>query len=272
MGQVFAVPQPLSASVNKSAEVLSKKLECDENCEREKKLKKLKDKLDDKKDNLKTAPLQVHDARREYMQYKFGIVGYISRRKSELQKEGKAAEEKIVSDWNKKRNDAVIAVKNYRELLNSLLNLELFHKRLLASNLALHKRYQAKQNDVVTDDRVAYYEQQGTETLEYIHYIMKWIYVIAVFTFLFAALTIKNDKYKLIHIFVIMLALIIYPFSVEYIVLSIFALIRKGLEYFPSNIYTSDQEQHAQIRKRTRNFNQLKFPTYIFLQRLTWEN
>ena len=118
MGQVFAVPQPLSASVNKSAEVLSKKLECDENCEREKKLKKLKDKLDDKKDNLKTAPLQVHDARREYMQYKFGIVGYISRRKSELQKEGKAAEEKIVSDWNKKRNDAVIAVKNYRELLN----------------------------------------------------------------------------------------------------------------------------------------------------------
>ena len=69
---------------------------------------------------------------------------------------------------------------------------------------------------------------------------MKWIYVIAVFTFLFAALTIKNDKYKLIHIFVIMLALIIYPFSVEYIVLSIFALIRKGLEYFPSNIYTSD--------------------------------
>ena len=246
MGNTPAIPRaspppitstPAPASIPRPEILPIPKPVCDVACQREKKITELRQIYTQKKDNIKTAPLQLQEARKNYLEYSDGVEKYIAKRTEELQKEATKWKQNTLSNWNNKIGDLNKLVTKYQYSYDSLEQLYDFYTRISNSNNALEREYGVEESINSTNDRRAFYEMQGTETLEGWYVFMKWAYILMVVVFIVASF-VTPTKYSWKSLAAILVMLIAYPFIISSIALTSFAGIRGLLSILPYNTYT----------------------------------
>jgi len=210
---------------------------CNAACQREKKVSELRQIYSQKKDNIVTAPVQLQEARKNYLEYTDGVDKYITKRSGELRNDATKWKQNTLSNWNQKISSMNKLVTTYEYSYDSLKQLYDFYTRISTSNNALEREYGVDESVNSTNDRRAFYEMQGTENLEWWYMFMKWLYILLVIVFIVASfLTPTNYSWK--SLVTILALLIAYPIFISSIAVSSFAGIRGVLSMLPYNTYT----------------------------------
>lgn len=225
------------ANANGLIETQKQFLACDAQCEHDKKLAKLREIYDTKEDNLETAPMQMEVARKNYLEFKYGQDDYVTKASVALKEEA----DKVIADmtqiWTQEKDMITALISDYNTMMKTHADMERYRDRISASVDRLEKNYEAKQNDTITNDRKAFYQNQGVDNLRYWFYFLRWAYAAIVITFIvgvFSLPTTKSSKLK----YGMLTLLIVFPFVVAVIAVASFAMIRTILSKLPYNAFT----------------------------------
>lgn len=172
------------ANANNLIEKQNQMLACDAQCEHDKKLAELRGIYDIKEDNLESAPMQMEVARKNYLEFKYGKDDYVTKASVALKKEA----DKVIADmtqiWNQEKDMVTTLISDYNAMLTTHTDMDHYRDRISASVDRLDKNFAAKQNDTITNDRKAFYQNQGIDNLRYWFYFLRWAYAAIVFTFI----------------------------------------------------------------------------------------
>lgn len=225
------------ANANNLIEKQNQMLACDAQCEHDKKLAELRGIYDIKEDNLESAPMQMEVARKNYLEFKYGKDDYVTKASVALKKEA----DKVIADmtqiWNQEKDMVTTLISDYNAMLTTHTDMDHYRDRISASVDRLDKNFAAKQNDTITNDRKAFYQNQGIDNLRYWFYFLRWAYAAIVFTFIvgvFSLPTTKSSKMK----YGMLVLLVAFPFVIAVIAVASFAMIRTIVSKLPYNAFT----------------------------------
>ena len=225
------------ANANGLIETQKQLLACDAQCEHDKKLAKLRGIYDIKEDNLESAPMQMEVARKNYLEFKYGKDDYVTKASVALKKEA----DKVIADmtqiWNQEKDMVTTLISDYNAMLTTHTDMDHYRDRISASVDRLDKNFAAKQNDTITNDRKAFYQNQGIDNLRYWFYFLRWAYAAIVITFIvgvFSLPTTKSSKMK----YGMLVLLVAFPFVIAVIAVASFAMIRTIVSKLPYNAFT----------------------------------
>ena len=225
------------ANANKLIQTQNQHLACGSQCQYDKRLEKLRDIYHQKEDNLDTAPMQMEIARKNYLEFKYGKDDYVTKASVALKKEA----DKVIADmtriWDQEKEMITVLISDYKSMLKTHSDMEKYRDRITASVDRLDRNYEAKKNDTITNDRKAFYQNQGVENLRYWYYFLRWAYVAIVLTYIIGMFTIDTTKSSKIKYSMLVL-LIAFPFVVAVIAVASFAMIRTLVSKLPYNAFT----------------------------------
>jgi|UniRef100_A0A6C0IJF1 hypothetical protein len=210
---------------------------CGTACKREKKISELKQVYDNKKENVITAPVQLDEARKNYLEYTNGEQKYIATRSIELRREATNWSKNTLSKWNKEIGKIDTMIDTYDDAFNGLEKLDEYYHRISKSNNALEREYGLEVSTNSTNDRKAFYEMQGTEDLQWWYSLMKWTYILLIIVFITASF-LTPTTYSWKQRGIVLSLLLIYPFIISFFAVSSFAGIHGLLSMLPYNTYT----------------------------------
>lgn len=225
------------ANANDLIEKQKAHLACDPQCEREKKLAKLREIYDTKEDNLESAPLQMEIARKNWLEFKYGKDDYVTKASAALKKEADKVIAEMTEIWDQEESMITDLISDYTSMRSTHADMERYRDRISASVKRLDKNFAAKQNDTVTNDRKAFYQNQGIDNLRYWFHFLRWAYAAIVITYIvgvFSLPTTTSSKMK----YGMLVMLLAFPFVVAVIAVASFAMIRTIVSKLPYNAFT----------------------------------
>jgi hypothetical protein len=185
---------------------------CDADCQYQKTANQLKQDVVKAENTLATAPSGLNTAVKNYVVYTQGEVVYNEDLEEQYGEEADAAIVKLEETANEKSGEISTDISSYSNLLLNYNNVLELYKTYLEENLQLTQELQNESNDILTNDRKTFYEDQNINSLNFVYYyILIPIYIICVISFgifSFAFSSQMNVKVKI----AILLMLIILPF------------------------------------------------------------
>jgi hypothetical protein len=233
-----------SAAMQSMFQNVSSMLTCDSACQRRKKADELRRAWKAAEESEKKAPTNTSDAEKQYYVFTQGVPGY---------------EKMLLQRYTKKAEAAKsVAQKSHKELLDELTALladytaetitlkrmkELLRVRL-DENKALKLAIDQDISAVETNDRRVVYEDWAKGWLGTVGKSLIWLYIIVAATFVYKSSFIKSQGYKTIKGWLMIVALVIYPFILKYFSLFIWYL-SDQIQWFlenraPRDVFTSD--------------------------------
>jgi hypothetical protein len=211
-------------------------ISCNSECQRKKTQEELKAKYLNAQSNLSLAEPEFQVAKKNYYTYVSGQDGY----DEVIENEYKQKADLIIEKFKENFQDEISKIQSQLETYGSLLinfrnivDLNLKYKR---ENANLSNQLKDNTNDVLTNERKTYYEDQQSKSLNYYYYyILLIIYVIVVICLIIFSLTYPSQtgwkgKLGLVFVFIAL------PFistwllgKIIYIVYWIFSLIPKNV-------------------------------------------
>jgi len=231
--------EELTTFINNLVQSSNDSLTCGPFCQKEKRTSELKQIYLDAQTNEQTAPFQYETAKKNYYVYKDGEASYNKMRFKELEEKA----DKIIQEMEKKFKEQIKSVRVMNsylesELINSQNTIELL-KDYEVKDLVLEEDYHKKINEVITNDRKSYYENQEIERIKFWSKILTGIYFICLI--LLSLEIIFSDKLKIPVKFIILLIFYLYPFVIFWIMGVLYKiyqnLVKTYYYLFPQNTY-----------------------------------
>jgi len=224
---------------------------CDGPCLQQKEADDLKQKMDDAKTNIVTAPSQYQVAEKNYVTFTAGEEAYNELNEKNLNDNA----DKIINTYQVKFDDTSQEIQaqidTYQGIFINFNNVADLYLKYKKENSELEKDLRKTTNDVITNERKTFYQDQQVDVLKfYYYYIILIIYCICVFCFgIFSLIYPSKTDWKVrlaTFIGLILLPLVSTWFLglFIYIVYAIFGLI-------PKNVYKKDLDA-------TTNYNYYK--------------
>lgn len=214
-----------------------KAISCGPDCQREKTAAELKNKYNAAQSNLILAEPQYQAAKRNYYTYVSGQGGYNEMVEKEL---NKTADNMIIK-FNEITDEEIAKIKSQIQIYDGLvLNfrnvVDLFKKYRIENN-ELFKELKNETNDILTNNRKTYYEDQENERLNsFYYYILLVIYIIVVICFIVFSL-IYPSQTSLKSRIGLMILFIVLPFIATWIFGKIIYVIYWLFGLLPKNVY-----------------------------------
>ena len=222
---------------NSFLEKATQAISCNSDCQKEKVKEQLKDKYLSAKKNLILANPEYQLAKKNYYTYVSGKNVYNEMIENELTQTA----DLIVQTFKEKYADEISKIKSqldtYNGILINLRNVVDLHKKYKRENLYFYKQLKENTNDILTNERKTYYEDQGISSLNaYYYYILWLVYIIVIlcliiFTVIYPTQTSLYKKILLIIVFVIL------PFISTWLLSKIIYIINLVFNFFPKNVY-----------------------------------
>ena len=233
-----------SAAMQSMFQNVSSMLTCDSACQKRQKADELRNAWKAAAETEKNAPTTTAEAEKRYYVFTEGTPGY---------------EKMLLQRYTKKAESAKgVAQKSHKELLDELKALladykaetmtltrmkELLRVRL-DENKALKLAIDQDIAAVETNDRRVVYEDWAKGWLGTVGKSLLWLYIIVAAVYVYKSPFIKDQGYKTIKGWVMVVALIAYPFVLKYISLFIWYISDQANWYFenkaPRDVFTSD--------------------------------
>lgn len=219
--------------INSANQVLS----CGAECQKEKKAQQLKDKYLNAQSNLALAEPQYQIAKQNYYTYVSGQTGYNDMIETELTEKANLIADKFKANFTSDINKTNVQLDSYNSLLVNYRNVVDLFKQYLTENNKLRKQLKDETNDVLTNERKTFYEDQQIDSLNgWYHYIILVIYIISVICFVIFSL-IYPTQTSLLKRFIILIFFIVLPFISSWLLGHIIYIIYWIFGLLPKNVY-----------------------------------
>jgi lipopolysaccharide export LptBFGC system permease protein LptF len=212
-------------------------ISCNSDCQKQQLEQKLKDKYLNAQSNLSLAEPEFQVAKKNYYTYVSGQNGYDEM----IEEEFSQAADLIIQKFKANYADEIGKIKSQLETYNGLLinlrNVVDLDKKYKEENRQLYKQLKEDTNDILTNERKTYYEDQQIASLNaYYHYILWVIYIVVVlclvvFSLIYPSQTSFNVKIILVIIFAIL------PFVSTWILGKIIFIVYWLFGLLPKNVY-----------------------------------
>ena len=237
-GKIKETQQISQDKINQLLEQSSEALLCGPTCQKLKVSDELKKKYLDAETNVKTAPMQLEQSKKNYYVFTEGRTYYDEMMEKELVKKavtitvllGKNFNDEVSGaiTMNQYLNTALINSSHIEDLLNYYKN----------QNKVLKMKLRENHGDILTNDRKTYYEEQELERLKLWHKIWYRVYYILVAVFNLCWLLCPSEltwKAKL----VLSLLLSFYPAYIDYVLRAIYGFFAMIYSRLPKNVYNN---------------------------------
>jgi hypothetical protein len=212
-------------------------ISCDSNCQNQQVQQQLKDKYLNAQSNLTLAEPEFQIAKKNYYTYVSGANGYTEMIEEELKQKA----ELIVQQFKENYQDEIGKIKSQLDTYNGLLinfrNVVDLDRKYNRENIQLYKQLKDDSNDILTNERKTYYEDQENITLNLYYYYIFWIiYIVVVlclivFSIIYPSQTSWKGKLSLILIFILL------PFISTWILGKIIFIVYWLSGFLPKNVY-----------------------------------
>lgn len=201
--------------LNNIIELTRDTLMCDSNCQRDRKAQELRKKFFDAEQNLCSAPEEVIDAEKNFYIYTKGERGYENMLLKRYGDEACAIKEKAIRNHKKLMKLLELLSNDYK---TDKINLNRMNELLgirLNENKKLKKTIYDSNGIANTNDRKVVYETREMDWLKTVRKILTYLLIILVILYLFFGNFFKRELYKNLKIWLIILCIIVYIFSVD---------------------------------------------------------
>jgi hypothetical protein len=230
--------QQTTAQVNKLISQSADALTCGPTCQRNRHAEELKQKFLDAQANINTSTTQLNNAAKEYYTYTQGEAGYRKYLSAQVSAEAKASTTKAKTAFSTAADKLKALTKTYNLQHTTYTNTFNLYEKYLLENSVLRGKIDAISTDTVTSDRKSFYAGQGVDNLNNWYILLKWIYIILLVVYVFGMI-LAGSNYSFVAKFLILLAFIIYPFVVVYVVSFLYSGIERVSSLLPKNAYTT---------------------------------
>jgi len=210
---------------------------CNSDCRQKRQSEKLKQNYQNAQTNLASASNQVQVAERNYVTFTQGEPAYNELQDNQLQQQAQIIADKFNENFNEETNKIRSQINTYNGLLINFKNIFDLERKYKKENEELYKELKEETNDVLTNERKTYYQDQNIDSLKfYYYYFLLSIYVIFVLCFAaFSLMYPSQTSWKVrLALLVIFIAL---PFVSTWILGKIIYLIYEAYNLLPKNVY-----------------------------------
>lgn len=215
----------------------TKSILCGPECQKEQTTEELKKKLLNAKTNLILAEPQYNNAKKNYYTFVSGENGY----DEIIEKEYTDTANNVILEYKTSLQDEINKIKTQLQTYNGILinfkNVEDLNNKYKKENVLLFKNLKEKSNDILTNERKTYYEDQEINSLtNFYSYVLIIIYIIVVIGFgAFSFIYPSNMNWKIR--FILFIVFIILPYISTWILGKIIQVIYWLYSILPKNIY-----------------------------------
>ena len=210
---------------------------CNSECRKQRETDKLKQNYLNSQTNLASAPNQVQVAQKNYVTFTEGPSGYNDLLDNQLQEMAQEIVNKFTEYFESDSKEITTQIDTYEGLLINFKNVAELYINYKKENVQLMKDLKDETNDVLTNERKTYYEDQKIDGLKgFYFYILLAIYIICLIGFILFTIMYPSQttwKVKLASF----IGFILLPFFSTWILGNIIYLIYKLYDMLPKNVY-----------------------------------
>jgi len=210
--------------LNSFLDKATKAISCNSECQKNKEKQELKYKYLKAKSNLTLAEPEYEISKRNYYTYVSGKSGY----DEIIEKELNAKANEIIKEFEKLYKDETDRIKtqinSYESILINYRNVVDLDEKYKKDNAELYKEYKEDANDILTNERKTYYEdQKNTQLNNYYYYIFLTIYIIVLLCLTYFSLFYPSQREFKTKIAIIILFIFL-PFILDWLIKKILNL------------------------------------------------
>jgi hypothetical protein len=225
------------SGLNKLIEQANESITCDATCMQERERQQLLQQYLDAGTNVVNAPQLLISAQKNFITFTQGENGYNEFLDNDLQSKADLFVKTYQSKFDRDVNLILTNIKTFEGFLVNFNNVVDLYKKYKMENNDLEKQLKITTSDTLTNDRKAYYEDEGLQRLRTYYYFFLFIYIIVVVVFILAMFLVKTNVTISKRIFILLL-LISYPFVCIWLFRIIRNIFKRGMDYLPKNVYT----------------------------------
>jgi hypothetical protein len=209
---------------------------CNSECRKQREADKLKQKYLNSQTNLASASNQLQVAQKNYVTFTQGASGYNDLLDNQLQEKAQEISLKFTENFHTDSQAIKTQIETYQGLLINFKNVAELYLKYKKENVQLIKDLKDETNDVLTNERKTYYEDQKIDGLKGIYfYFLLTIYIICLIGFIIFSLIYSQSNWKVKLASII--GFIALPFFSTWILGKIIYLIYKVYDMLPKNVY-----------------------------------
>ena len=210
---------------------------CDSECQRQQKDDELKQAYLDAQTNLATAPNNVYVSRQNYVVFDQGQPAYDELIDSELLEQAQKLSTYFQTNFDNESQNIFFNIDTYSGLLINLKNIFDLYLKYKEENINLFKKLKDETNDILTNDRKTYYQDQGIDNLKfYYHYFLLLIYIVAVLCYVVYNFMYPSQVSFIVRI-IILGIMVLLPFISTWILEKIVGIIYDIYNWLPKNAH-----------------------------------
>jgi hypothetical protein len=215
----------------------SEAITCNSECQRNKATEELKNKYLTAQSNLTLAEPQYQIAKQNYYTYISGQDAYDKMMEHELREKARLFVQKFKENYDLEKNKIIVQLETYDGLLVNFKNVVDLFKKYKVENVELLKQLKEDTNDILTNDRKTFYEDQQNDTLNLYYYYILWvIYILIIICFgVFSLIFPSSFNWKIRGL--ISLLFLGLPFVSTFILGKIIQLVYWIFGLLPKNVY-----------------------------------
>lgn len=210
---------------------------CNSECKQQKQTENLKQNYLNAQTNLASATNQIKTAQKNYITFTQGTSAYNELFDKQLQEKAQLIAQNFTKNFNEETIKINSKIDTYNGLIINFKNIFDLFRKYKNENIELLKELKEETNDVLTNERKTYYQDQNIDKLKfYYYYLFLIIYVICVLCFVaFSLIYVSHTNWKLnLGLLVVFIVL---PFFSTWILALIISLLYKLYELLPNNVY-----------------------------------
>jgi len=209
---------------------------CNSECRKQREADKLKQKYLNSQTNLASASNQLQVAQKNYVTFTQGSSGYNDLLDNQLQEKAQEISLKFTENFHTDSQAIKTQIETYQGLLINFKNVAELYLKYKKENVQLIKDLKDETNDVLTNERKTYYEDQKIDGLKGIYfYFLLTIYIICLIGFIIFSLMYSQSNWKVKLASII--GFIALPFFSTWILGKIIYLIYKVYDMLHKNVY-----------------------------------
>jgi len=212
-------------------------LTCNSECQQQRQASNLKQAYEDSQANLASAASQEQLAQKNYVVFTQGQSAYDNLINNQLQSKSEDLSNQFTQNFNNEVIQTRSQIDTYSGILINFRNIVDLYIQYKEENKELFNELKDTTNDVLTNERKTYYEDQNINNLKLVYfYFLLVIYIICAVCFIiFYFVYPSNVSWKIILSLVI--GFILLPFISSWILSGIIYLLYEVYGILPKNVY-----------------------------------
>ncbi len=240
----------LSASnINSLFAEVQKMINCDPECQQKRETERLRLRYELSKARLASAPAMVEQTHKNYIVHSEGESAWNELYEQQLQEEAQKKADEFKEKQEEIKTNIQRQLDSYGGVLLNYKNIADLYLKYKEENVQLVKELKQTSNDVLTNERKTYYQDQQSDVLKfYYYYIILLIYIICVVFFgVISFIYPSQTNWKIrVAIFILFVCL---PFIATRL-LGLFIYIVYEIYYMlPKNVYKENIDDNLGLNK-----------------------